>query len=56
MLNLYLIWLRVGIRMGWVSLPYCATHDGGMEYWSEEEAEEWEGGGDPCQVVLRILD
>lgn len=48
-------WLLIGIKMGWVSKPYCQTHDGGMEYWTEEEAEEWEAGGDPCQNVLRLL-
>ena len=48
-------WLREGIEMGWVTDPYCATHDGGMQYWSEEEVQEWEDGGDPCQHVIRIM-
>jgi hypothetical protein len=48
-------WLREGIEMGWITDPYCATHDGGMQYWSEEEAQEWEDGGDPCQHVVRIM-
>jgi len=49
------IWLTNGIERGWVSDPYCHTHDGGMQYMSEEEIEEWEAGGDPCEHVLRIL-
>jgi hypothetical protein len=23
---------------------------------SEEESQEWEEGGDPCQVVIKIVD
>jgi len=49
------IWLRNGIERGWVSDPYCHTHDGGYEYMSEEEIEEWEAGGDPCELVTRIF-
>ena len=49
------IWLRNGIERGWVSDPYCHTHDGGYEYMSEEEMKEWEAGGDPCELVIRIF-
>ena len=49
------IWLSNGIERGWISDPYCHTHDGGMQYMSEEELEEWEAGGDPCEHVLRIF-
>ncbi len=49
------IWLTNGIERGWVSDPYCHTHDGGMQYMSEEELEEWEAGGDPCEHVIRIF-
>lgn len=49
------IWLQNGIERGWVTDPFCVTHDGGMEYMSEEEVEEWEQGGDPCQHVIRIM-
>ena len=48
-------WLKIGIKEGWVSKPYCNTHDGGVEYWTEDEAQQWEEGHDPCQTVLRIL-
>jgi hypothetical protein len=48
-------WLRFGIKKGWVSKPFCSTHDGGYEYYSDEEREELDDGGDPCQVVVVVL-
>jgi hypothetical protein len=47
-------WLQIGIDKGWVSDPFCYTHDGDP-YMSEEEEKEWEDGGDPCCPVLKIL-
>jgi hypothetical protein len=47
------IWLENGIERGWVTEPFCNTHDGDP-YMNEEEQKEWEEGGDPCQVVLKI--
>lgn len=47
------IWLNNGIDRGWVTEPFCNTHDGDP-YMSEEEEKEWEEGGDPCQVVIKI--
>lgn len=49
-------WLYIGVKMGWISMPYCNTHDGGYEYMTEEEHAEWEAGGDPCATVIRLLD
>ena len=48
-------WLENGIEKGWVTPPYCNTHDGGYEYMGEEEQEEWEAGGDPCCHVIRLM-
>jgi len=48
-------WLFQGVDRGWVSDPFCSTHDGGLEYMGEEEREEWDAGGDPCATVLRIF-
>jgi hypothetical protein len=47
-------WLNQGIEEGWVTEPFCNTHeiDPAM---GEEEQAEWEAGGDPCQHVLRIM-
>jgi hypothetical protein len=47
------IWLENGIERGWVTEPFCNTHEGDP-YMDEEEQQEWEEGGDPCQVVLKI--
>jgi len=47
-------WLQIGIDKGWVSDPFCYTHDGDP-YMSEEEEKQWEEGGDPCSPVLKIL-
>jgi hypothetical protein len=47
-------WLQVGIDKGWVTEPFCYTHDGDP-YMSEEEEKEWEDGGDPCSPVIKIL-
>jgi hypothetical protein len=49
-------WLYIGVKAGWISLPYCQTHDGGWEYMSEETRQEWEAGGDPCHTVMILLD
>lgn len=48
------IWLSNGIERGWVTEPFCSTHDGDP-YMSEEEQEEWEAGGDPCCHVVRLM-
>lgn len=54
--NKYEKWLITGIENGWISEPYCNTHDGGFEYMTQEEINEWEAGGDPCCVVVRLIE
>lgn len=49
------IWLRNGIERGWITDPFCVTHDGGYEFMTDEERQEWEDGGDPCQHVVRLI-
>ena len=49
------IWLENGIERGWVTEPFCNTHEGDP-YMNEEEQQEWEEGGDPCQVVIKIKE
>ena len=49
------IWLENGIERGWVTEPFCNTHEGDP-YMSEEEMEEWDQGGDPCQVVIKVIE
>jgi hypothetical protein len=47
------IWLENGIERGWVTEPFCNTHESDP-FMTDEEMQEWEEGGDPCQVVLKI--
>jgi len=54
-LDEFSIWLNNGVERGWISEVTCATNDG-IEPISEEEVQEWEDGGDPCQFVVRILE
>jgi len=49
------IWLTVGMRAGWVSRPYCMTHEGNYEYMNEEERKEWDEGNDPCHTGVSVL-
>jgi hypothetical protein len=51
--NEFEIWLENGIERGWVTEPFCNTHEGDP-YMTEEEEAEWEMGGDPCQVVVKL--
>jgi hypothetical protein len=48
-------WLMVGISNGWVTEPFCYTHDGDP-YMTEEEEKEWEDGGDPCAPVIKLIN
>ena len=49
------IWINNGIDRGWITEPFCSTHDGDP-YMSDEEAQAWEEGGDPCCIVVKIKD
>lgn len=47
------IWLQNGIDRGWITDPFCSTHDGDP-YMTEEDAQAWEEGGDPCMVCVKL--
>lgn len=47
-------WIAQGIMKGWVTPPFCNTHNGDP-YMSPEEEKEWEEGGDPCLYVVKLL-
>jgi hypothetical protein len=47
------IWLQNGIDRNWITEPFCNTHEGDP-YMTEEEEKEWEDGGDPCQLVIKL--
>lgn len=49
------IWLQNGIDRGWISAPFCYTHEGDP-YMTEEEQQEWEDGGDPCSFVIKLIE
>jgi hypothetical protein len=55
MVLMFRLWLRVGVKAGWISTPYCATHDGNYDWMTEEEVKEWDEGGDPCHVAISVL-
>jgi hypothetical protein len=48
-------WFRLGIKMGWISEPFCNTHDSNWDYYTQQEIDELEEGGDPCQVVTIVI-
>lgn len=48
-------WLEMGVNKGWISNPFCHTHDGDP-YMTEEEEKEWEDGGDPCSHVIKLMN
>ena len=48
------IWLNNGIDRGWITEPFCNTHEGDP-FMTDEESEEWEAGGDPCCHVVRLM-
>ena len=54
-MNMFWLWLRIGMKMGWISKPYCMTHEGNYEYMNEEEREEGDEGGYPCHTAISIL-
>jgi len=53
-INEFEIWLDNGIERGWITQPFCNTHDGDP-YMTEEEEKEWGEGGDPCQPVIKLI-
>lgn len=52
--NQFYEWLELGIKKGWVTDSFCNTHEGDP-YMTPEEEAEWDEGGDPCMVVLKVL-
>ena len=53
--NEYYAWLTQGVEKGWVSVPFCSTHDVDPNM-TEEEHKDWEDGGDPCCFVVKLLE
>ena len=47
-------WLAFGMGQGWISQPFCETHEGGPH--TDEELAEFEKGYDPCIVHIRLYN
>lgn len=45
-------WVNYGVEQGWCTPIHCDTHEGPML--TEDEAAEFDEGGDPCYPVVRI--
>jgi hypothetical protein len=52
--NKFREWLEIGLSEGWISEPFCHTHNGDP-YMTEEDEKQWEEGGDPCCHVLKLI-
>jgi hypothetical protein len=50
----YFDWRDLGISNGWISEPFCDTHD--AKFLTDEEEQAWENGEDPCMMVFRIYE
>lgn len=48
------IWLNNGINRGWISEPFCCTHDGGPI--TDEEYAAMDEGDDICFSHIKILE
>lgn len=47
-------WMKFGFDKGWISDVFCYTHEGPPM--SDEEAEEWDEGGDPCSFQVKVIE
>jgi hypothetical protein len=52
---LYKLWMIFGIKQGWITEPFCNTHEGYL-YLTEEQEAEFEEGGDPCVVIVQLIE
>lgn len=47
-------WYEYGRKKDWVSEVFCDTHEGPPL--TDEEAKDWEEGGDPCSFHIKLWD
>ena len=45
-------WLAQGMEAGWISEPFCATHD--LIPRTAEGERAWDDGFDPCEHAVRL--
>jgi hypothetical protein len=48
-----LAWMAQGVERGWADPAVCSTHD---TWLTEEEAELFWDGADPCITVMRVYE
>jgi hypothetical protein len=48
-------WYLYGIKKQWITPPFCYTHDGDP-YMTPEEEAEWDEGGDPCMLIIKLIE
>ena len=48
-------WLALGLEKGWITKPFCNTHEG-YQFLTDEQEKEFDEGGDPCVVVIQIKE
>lgn len=46
-------WIEQGLSEGWISEPFCSTHELGM---TDDEIDAYDPGDVPCLPALRLLD
>ena len=46
-------WLQTGIAEGWITEPFCHTHDGPPM--TEAEVLAWDNDDDPCLYAVRLV-
>jgi hypothetical protein len=46
-------WLAIGVQRGWVTEPFCNTHNG-YQYLTDEQERDFDSGGDPCVDVIQL--
>lgn len=47
-------WLIAGIEAGYISDPFCDSHEGPPL--TDDEAQDYEEGGDPCLHCVRLWE
>ena len=52
-MNSFEEWIAFGIDKGWVTEPFCNTHDG-YQYLTQEQEKEFDEGFDPCVSVIQL--
>lgn len=47
-------WLDAGIKNGWITEPFCYTHD--LPSMTEDEVKAFDEDYDPCIYAVRLVE